>query len=140
MDVEVEDRILRVVPHRAPILRIHAVVAVDAAAASVRGREPVGAGALPWSGGAIEGLAQAAAVLLAHGAPPCDGPRRGMLVGVKRFTVHGEPAAGEDVDYHVTLVRRFGPTALVHGRAECCGVRLAEGEITLWADAGGQPK
>jgi hypothetical protein len=136
MSAAVEDRILQVVPHRPPILRIHAIDAVDGQRAIVRGGEPDGPGALPWACGAIEGIAQTAAVLLAHGDVGADGPRRGMLVGVKRFTVLGEPAAGDEVTYHVALTRRFGPTALVTGHAECRGRRLAEGELTLWIDAG----
>jgi hypothetical protein len=134
MSAEVEDGILRVVPHRAPILRIHAIAANDGVRATLRGREPSGPGALPWACGANEGIAQSAAVLLAHGAAPGAGPRRGMLVAVKRFAAHGAPAAGDEVEYHVTLIRRFGPTALVSGHADRRGERLAEGELTLWID------
>lgn len=140
MSADVEDGILRVVPHRAPILRIHAIAANDGARAILRGREPAGPGALPWACGAIEGIAQSAAVLLAHGAEPGAGPRRGMLVAVKRFATHAEPAADAEIEYHVALVRRFGPTALVSGHAERDGRRLAEGELTLWIDDGTPPR
>lgn len=137
----VDERVLRVVPHRPPILRVHAVRAATADAVEVAGREPVGPGALPWSCGAIEGIAQAAAVLLAQGAPPPgDEPPRGMLVAVKRFVVHGEPAPDQDIAYHVRLVRRLGPTAMVAGRAEQAGRALAEGELTLWSNAGAAPR
>ncbi|MGC3970491.1 MAG: hypothetical protein QM775_25085 [Pirellulales bacterium] len=133
--------VLRCVPHRAPILRVHDVVAADAAAAHVRGSEPAGPGALPWALGAIEGLAQSAAVLLAHGA---DGgattPRPGLLVAVRQFAVHAEPPAGAVIDYHVRLVRRLGANARIAGHAESGGVRLAAGELTLWsAAAAGAP-
>lgn len=59
------------------------------------------------------------------------GPR-GMLVSVKRFTVEAHPPRGAEILYRVRLVRRLGATALVSGQAECEGVRLAHGEITLW--------
>ena len=126
--------VLRCVPHRAPILRVHERVASDGAAAHVLGREPTGPGALPWALGAIEGLAQSAAVMLAHGhGPPAAGPApRGLLVAVKRFVVAAEPAPGATISYHVRLLRQFGAATLVAGHAEAAGVRLAEGELTLW--------
>lgn len=133
----VEDRILRAVPHRPPILRVHAVRAASPAAVEVLGREPAGPGALPWACGAIEGIAQAAALLLAQGGPPSgDEPPRGMLVAVKRFAAPAEPKPDADIVYRVRLVRRFGPTAMVAGRAEQDGALLAEGELTLWSNAG----
>jgi hypothetical protein len=33
----------------------------------------------------------------------------------------------------VELLRRFGPTALLRGRAECDGRLCADGELTLWS-------
>lgn len=134
MPPPLDAQVLRCVPHRPPILRVHTVVANDGVAAIVRGHEPAGPGALPWAVGAIEGLAQSAAVLLAHGLDAAAGgePRRGMLVAVKRFTATAEPAHGAEITYHVRLVRRLGPTALVAGHAEAAGVRLAAGELTLW--------
>lgn len=141
MQPVVDEQILRVVPHRPPILRVHAIVAAAPDAVVVLGREPVGPGALPWSCGAIEGIAQAAAALLAQGAPPPgDEPPRGMLVSVKRFVVHAEPAPAGDIAYHVRLVRRLGPTAMVAGRAEQSGRTLAEGELTLWSNVGVAPR
>jgi hypothetical protein len=126
-------------PHRAPILRLHRVVAADASAAIVLGSEPEGPGALPWELGAIEGLAQSAAVLLGQSsetAGPRPSPRaggpRGMLVALKRFVIEAQPPRGAEITYHVHLVRRLGPTAMVAGHAECEGVRLAGGELTLW--------
>ena len=138
MPPEVETTILRVVPHRAPILRIHRVVAADAATAVVAGTEPEGEGALPWELGAIEGLAQSTAVLLAQAVRPQDLPEapRGMLVAVKRFVIEGQPPRGAEILYHVHLVRRLGPTAMVRGHAECDGRRLAGGELCLWAPGG----
>lgn len=126
--------VLRSVPHRAPILRVHRVVQVDPTSARVDGREPDGPGALPWAVGAIEGLAQTAAVMLANAmAASLDGrPLEGMLVAVKRFEITGEPPPGAEISYHVRLTRRLGPTALVTGHAECDGVRLASGELTVW--------
>jgi hypothetical protein len=102
----------------------------------VLGHEPTGPGALRWELGAVEGLAQSAAVLLGHGVvrDPAAAPPRGMLVAVKRFVVHGEPPPAATIDYHVELVRRLGATALVRGRARCAGVALADGELTLWLD------
>ncbi len=134
MAVPIDDRIVARVPHRAPILRVHHVVADGATEVQLRGREPGGRGALPWALGAIEGLAQSAAVLLAHGlgdAPSASG-RRGLLVAVKRYRVAAEPAAGAEIDYHVRLLRRLGPTAMVSGRASCGGHELASGELTVW--------
>jgi hypothetical protein len=130
----IDERIAARVPHRAPILRVHRVVADGAGEVHLRGTEPTGAGALPWALGAIEGLAQSAAVLLAHGAGAAAPAPRGMLVAVKRYRVHGEPAAGAVVDYHVRLVRRLGATALVAGRAACGDHELADGELTLWLE------
>lgn len=131
----VDAGILATVPHRPPILRIHRVVAADAGAAIVVGAEPDGPGALRWELGAIEGLAQSAAVLLAHAIPePARaglGPH-GMLVAVKRFTIDAHPPAGAEITYHVRLVRRLGPTAMIAGHTECAGRRLAGGELTLW--------
>ena len=130
----IDERIPARVPHRAPILRVHRVVADGSDAVHLRGVEPAGAGALPWAAGAIEGLAQSAAVLLAHGLPgaPAAAGGRGMLVAVKRFRVHAHPPPGAEIDYHVRLVRRLGPTAMVTGVARCAGRELAEGELTLW--------
>lgn len=134
MPPAVDPAVLQAVPHRAPILRVHQLVQHDAATAWARGQEPEGDGALPWFAGAIEGLAQSAALLLAHGTPATvdAGPRRGMLVAVKRFTVAAAPPPGATIDYHVRLVRRLGPNALVAGHAEVDGVRCAAGELTLW--------
>jgi predicted hotdog family 3-hydroxylacyl-ACP dehydratase len=129
-----DERIAARVPHRAPILRVHRVVDDGAEAVHLRGREPGGDGALPWATGAIEGLAQSAAVLLAHGMPgtPATSGRRGLLVGIRRYVVLAEPEHGAEIDYHVRLVRRLGPTALVAGVARCAGRALAEGELLLW--------
>lgn len=129
-----DELVLQGVPHRTPILRVHRVVANDGVTAHVLGREPAGPGALPWAVGAIEGLAQSAAVLLAHGAPaaPDRKPLRGMLVAVQRFTAGADPAPGAEISYHVRLVRRLGTTAKVAGHAEASGVTLAAGELTLW--------
>ena len=136
METRCEPAILRVVPHRDPILRLQRVVAADRERATVAGAEPDGPGALPWELGAIEGLAQAAAVLLAQAFAVEDLPAepRGMLVAVKRFVVAGAPPPGAEVHYHVELRRRFGPTAIVHGEASCDGRRLAAGDLTLWSD------
>jgi hypothetical protein len=132
--------ILRTVPHRPPILRIHTIVTTSADSATTAGHEPQGPGALPWSAGAIEGLAQTAAVLLGHLAgPPTPGaePPRGMLVSVKRFAVERDPDPRAPIHYHVRLVRRLGPNALVAGHAEQHGQRLCGGELTLWTNVGG---
>ncbi len=136
----VDERILRCVPHRAPILRLEQLLAATADAATALGREPRGAGALPWALGAIEGLAQTAALALgaagaANGPPgPADGaPPAGMLVAVKRFAIAATPPPDAAITYAVRLVRRVGPTTLVAGRATCDGALLAEGELTLWA-------
>lgn len=136
METRCEPTILRVVPHRDPILRLQRIVAADRERATVAGAEPQGAGALPWELGAIEGLAQAAAVLLAQAFAVEDLPTepRGMLVAVKRFVVDGAPPAGAEVHYHVALLRRFGPTAMIRGEATCGGRRLAAGDLTLWSD------
>jgi predicted hotdog family 3-hydroxylacyl-ACP dehydratase len=136
MESCVEPAILRVVPHRAPILRLERVISATRSEAVVAGREPTGPGALPWELGAIEGLAQAAAVLLAQAflAHELPADPRGMLVAVKRFAVHAHPPAGATVHYRVQLVRRFGPTTLISGHAECDGERLAGGDLTLWSD------
>lgn len=132
---EVEPRILRVVPHRAPILRIERLVEAAGDRAIVAGREPTGAGSLPWALGAIEGLAQSTAVLLSHAIAAAQLPDRpqGLLVAIRRFTVSAAPPPGGEIHYHVQLVRRFGPTTLVAGHAECAGRRLAAGELTLWS-------
>lgn len=136
----VEPAVLRCVPHRAPILRIVRIVTADGECATTIGREPIGPGTLPWALAAIEGLAQSAAIAMAHAAPPAAAgeanaaePPRGMLVAVKRLTVTATPRAEADITYHVRIVRRIGPTTLVAGRAECDGQRLAEGELMLWA-------
>ncbi len=123
-------------PHRAPILRLERVLCASTTIAVVAGREPTGRGALPWGLGAIEGLAQAAAVLLAQAFAAHELPQnpRGMLVAVKRFVIDGEPPAGAELHYHVQLVRRFGPTTLLRGHAEHAGRRLAGGDLTLWSD------
>lgn len=125
--------VLRCVPHRAPILRVQRIEANDGASARVVGSEPEGQGTLPWALGAIEGLAQSAAVLLAHGMSAASlANARGMLVAVKGFAVAADPPRGAEITYHVTLVRRLGATARVRGHAESRGARLAAGELTLW--------
>jgi hypothetical protein len=133
----VDPALLRVVPHRAPILRVQRVLAHGGDTAIVLGREPEGPGALRWELGAIEGLAQSAAAMLGHGRD--EGPHggRGMLVAVKRFTVDAHPPSGATIHYHVRLVRRLGAMALIAGHAEHDGVRLAAGELTLWLGAAG---
>lgn len=125
--------VLARVPHRAPILRVHHIVAVDGNAATVLGCEPDGPGALPWAAGAIEGIAQSAAILLGHGHAPGVAPPRGMLVAVRSLTAPKSPPPGATITYRVELVRRLGPTARVRGRAECDGQLLAAGELTLWS-------
>ncbi len=134
MPPEVDAAVLRSVPHRAPILRVHRVLARDGNRVRTAGREPDGPGALPWAAGAIEGMAQTAALL---GSPADAEPRaqapRGMLVAVKRLRVHETPPPGAEIHYAVEMVRRFGPTALLRGTAECQGRLLASGELTLWS-------
>lgn len=119
------------------MLRLHRIAAASASAVEVAGNEPTGPGALPWELGAIEGLAQGAAVLLAQappGPPPAraDAAPRGMLVAIKHFTIEAFPPPGAEITYRVQLVRRLGATVMVAGTAECCGRRLAGGQLTLW--------
>jgi len=132
MPFPVDDLVLQRVPHRPPILRVHRLVAADGEAGTVAGSEPTGPGALPWAAGAIEGIAQSAALVLAGHAPKTEGAPRGMLVAVKKFVAHGEPPAGAEILYHVVLVRRLGAMALVRGEATFAGQLLAGGELTLW--------
>lgn len=128
-----DDFVLQRLPHRPPILRVHRLVQASGDTAIVAGREPTGPGALPWALGAIEGIAQSAAVLLGSAAsPPGGSTPAGMLVAVKHLVVSATPPADAEVLYHVALVRRLGPTALVRGRAEVDGRILAAGEVTLW--------
>lgn len=129
-----DDFVLQRLPHRPPILRVHRLVHAGGDAAIVAGREPGGPGAMPWALGAIEGIAQSAAVLLGHAIPPQpDGSApAGMLVAVRHLVVSAAPPADAEVLYHIALVRRLGPTALVRGRAEVDGRILAAGEVTLW--------
>jgi hypothetical protein len=138
MAVTQDPHLLRQLPHRPPILRVLRRVGGAGDRAVVVGREPAGPGALPWSCGCIEGIAQSAAVLLAgDAAPPADAPPpRGMLVAIKRLRIEAEPSPGEDILYEVRLVRRFGPTALVHGAARQGDRTLAEGDLTLWIAGG----
>lgn len=132
----VDPLILRVVPHRAPILRLERVRSATVELAVVAGREPTGPGALPFELGAIEGLAQAAAVLLAQAFLDHELPEapRGMLVAVKRFAIEAFPPVGAELHYHVRLLRRFGPTTLLSGHVEHAGRRLCGGDLTLWSD------
>jgi predicted hotdog family 3-hydroxylacyl-ACP dehydratase len=136
MAVPIDARVAARVPHRAPILRVHDVVTDGAAEVHVRGREPRGDGELPWALGAIEGLAQSAAVLLGHGGVPAAGAPapapRGMLVAVKGYRVHGTPPPDAPIDYRVRLVRRLGATVRLQGTASCAGEVFAAGELTLW--------
>jgi predicted hotdog family 3-hydroxylacyl-ACP dehydratase len=131
--------VLRCVPHRAPILRVLRIEANDGASARVVGREPGGPGALPWALGAIEGLAQSSAALLAHGMTDAAlAVARGMLVAVRDFEVRAEAPPGGEIAYCVTLVRRLGATVRVRGRAEANGQILAAGELTLWVGTTGR--
>lgn len=133
MAVPDDPAVLRHVPHRPPMLRVHRVLAATGDAGVVAGSEPTGPGALPWAAGAIEGLAQSAAALLASAAPAAGGsPRPGLLVAIQRFEVQAIPPPGAEIHYHVRLVRRLGATARIAGHAETGGVRLAAGELTLW--------
>lgn len=132
-----DPELLRLVPHRPPILRLERILTATADAATTAGREPTGPGALPWACGAIEGLAQSASVMLGQGieVAPATAPR-GMLVSVKRFAVLAEPSVDQTITYRVRLVRRHGPTALVQGEAEQEGRLLCRGELMLWTDLG----
>jgi hypothetical protein len=136
--------ILRLVPHRPPILRIHSIAEATADGAVVLGQEPTGSGALSWACGAIEGIAQAAAVLLGQTAPAlptgdAGGGPQGMLVAVKRLGIVGEPRADQPIAYRVRLIRRLGPTAMVAGEATQGERLLARGEITLWTNVAAAP-
>lgn len=128
----VDPMILQVLPHRAPILRVHRFVTAAGDAAVVAGAEAGAAGDLPWDVGAIEGMAQAAALLLAHRASDPPQPIRGMLVAVPRFAIHARPEPGAEIEYHVRLVRRFGAMSMIEGRAVAGGQDLAAGQLTVW--------
>lgn len=73
-----------------------------------------------WSGALIEGLAQTAALLgaaLAGGEGAEPQPIRGLLVGLRKFTLGRAVQAGEEVHCAVSLVTQLGGGVLVQGRA-----------------------
>lgn len=125
------DAISALVPHRPPILRLQQIIAATPEFAETAGHEPM-SGGLPWELGAIEGLAQTAAVLHGQHHPLLAEAPAGMLVGLRRFTFHRAPCPGAALRYRIELVRRLGPAVLVAGRASADGVVYAEGELKLW--------
>ncbi|MBL8756303.1 MAG: hypothetical protein JNK15_23610 [Planctomycetes bacterium] len=134
MQRAIDDAVLQAVPHRAPILRVHRILLRSRDRVRAAGCEPTGPGALPWAAGAIEGMAQTAALLaLPADAGPGGSAPQGMLVAVKKFRIHATPPPDAEIEYTVELVRRFGPTALLRGIAECNGLNCASGELTLWS-------
>ena len=113
--------ILDAVPHRAPALILDEVVGADDESAccafTVREGFFVDDGRLAPEA-LIEALAQTAAVMgglraRRHGAALL----RGLLAGVRGFSIERTPAVGDRVVCRVQTVRRLGEISLVNGFA-----------------------
>lgn len=89
-----------------------------------------------WEPLLVEGLAQTAAILNArHDDAGDERVQRGMLVGVRRFTVHRAPRVGERIAFRVDLVRRLAPVTLMQGTARVGAEIVAAGELKFWVEA-----
>ncbi|HBA86369.1 MAG TPA: 3-hydroxyacyl-ACP dehydratase [Verrucomicrobia bacterium] len=85
----------------------------------------------PISG--IEMMAQAAAAHERLTRPhPGSGPVKGLLVGVRKYTVKGRARVGDVLAIHAIRTADFGNFAIMEGRIlrgeEC----LAEAELKFW--------
>ncbi len=127
----------RLIPHRPPALCIDEVleVSTDRAITSRRVPESATEAGKLWEPWLIEGLAQTAAVLHGqlHGADAEQ--HEGLLVGVRRFSVHRQPAAGELVHLHVEVIKRIAPLTLIQGRATVDDQLVATGELKFYVEA-----
>lgn len=102
----------------------------------VQGGPQVVDGAL-WEPALIEGLAQTAAVVNGHASSEgsADGPtKEGMLVGLRRFKVHGVVRDGQRVTYRVTLLKKLGPLTLFEAEARVGERVVAAGQMKFWVD------
>lgn len=123
-------------PHQRPLRVLERVEALGPREAQASFRVGVGpltqGGQELWSGALIEGLAQTAALLgaaLAGGEGEEPRPIRGLLVGLRKFTLGRPVHVGEEVTCRVTLVTQLGGGVLVEGQARVEDEVVASGRL-----------
>ena len=132
-----DDIVLKLLPHRPPMLLIDELIVADAESAVVSKTFQEGDfgthGAFVLDSILIECVAQAVAVLNgfnAHqsGAPPA----RGMLVGISGFDFVGRAETGIPLRISCKGTDRFGPFRLADGQVEQQGKLLAKGSLKFY--------
>lgn len=132
-----DDRILKLLPHRPPMLLIDEVIEVDAESAVVTKTFQEGdfgtRGAFVLDSILIECVAQAVAVLNGFNAPSPPAPAaRGLLVGISGFDFVAR--ARTDIPLRISCkgTDRFGPFRLADGQVEQQGELVAKGSLKFY--------
>jgi predicted hotdog family 3-hydroxylacyl-ACP dehydratase len=131
------EQLAEILPHRAPMVLIDALVHCDADSAVAEktfAPESYGAdGGQVAEAALIECLAQTMAALAGQAARDAgDRPSAGVLAGVRGFAFHRPARCGRPLRLAVEIERRLGPLCRAAGRIEQDGALVAEGELTFY--------
>jgi predicted hotdog family 3-hydroxylacyl-ACP dehydratase len=138
MSVAIEN----LIPHRAPMRFIDALV--ECSATSAVATACFRAGSFAVVNGfvlettLVECVAQTVAATLGqralmHGKSDFAVAATGMLVAVSNFKIQSRPSAGKELRIEVRELKRLGLMLRVSGEIFCDGQMIASGELTLYA-------
>ena len=132
-----DEILLKLLPHRPPMLLIDEVIEVDAESAVVAKTFHEGdfgtRGGLVLDSILIECVAQAVALLNGFNALPSGAPAaRGLLVGIDGFEFVARARTGIPLRISCRGTDRFGPFRLADGQVEQQGELLAKGSLKFY--------
>ena len=130
----------RLIPHRAPMQWIDALIectdTAAAASACFDAEHFAVADGSVLETALVECVAQTVAAAQAHRAQTrgqSDQADQGMLLAVSGFRLQSRPPVGKPMQIEVRELRRLGPMLAVSGVVSCAGQPIASGELTLYA-------
>ena len=129
------------IPHRAPMRFINALIACDEKTATATAQfseaDFAVADGKVLEPALIECVAQTVAAALGQraqsGGGNSGGAANGMLVAVSSFKILAPAPAGKVLQIKISETRRLGAMLMIHGEISCDGQTVAAGDLSLYA-------
>ena len=129
------------IPHRAPMRFINALIACDektaTATACFSGNDFAVTDGKVIESALVECIAQTVAAALGQRAQmngkTSGTTANGMLIAVSNFKITAHPAAGKMLEIEISETRRLGSMLMIHGKIVCGGNLIAAGDLSLYA-------
>lgn len=134
------DALETILPHRAPMRWLDALIACDnttaTATACFRAGDFAVANGIVLETALVECIAQTVAAAQGWRAQSREAeaaPITGMLVAVTNFRVTASPPVGKILTITISERKRFGPMLMISGEISCDENIIAAGDLTLYA-------